>query len=104
MAKRKKPIGRTWTRRKRKINGKNRYVWVRRNENGDYETRMHKPEVHGIALAKHIHGQRKKRSKSMDTGRSHKKKIKPTDKALRSYKKRPGSADIKGIDTKRRRK
>lgn len=93
----KKKIGSTWSRRMRVINGKSRYVYVRKID-GKYQTRRHKPEVHGIALAKKIMAQRPKKSQKLDKARKHKKKIRPTDKALKGYKKRPGSADIKSID------
>lgn len=103
MGRKKKKIGRTWIRRKRRIKGKERYVYVRKID-GKYQTRMHKPEVHGRALALQIQGKRTPQAKSMDRARSHKKTIRPTDKALKSYKKRPGSADIKSIDTKKRKR
>ena len=97
----KKKIGRTWSRRHRKINGVGRYIWVRKI-GGKYETRAHKPEVHGIALAKKVMAQRPKESQKRDKQRSHKRKIRPTDKNIKSWKKRPGSADIKGdVDSKK---
>ncbi len=97
----KKKIGSTWSRRNRLINGKPRRIWVRKK--GDkYETRTHKPEVHGIALASKLMAQRPKKSQIRDKQRSHKKKVRPTDKNLKSWKKRPGSADIKGnVDSKK---
>lgn len=100
----KKIIGSTWSRRHRKINGKGRYIWVRKI-GGKYETRTHKPEVHGIALAKKVMAQRPKKSQKIDKQRAHKRKISPTDKNIKSWKKRPGSADIKGdVDSKKRKK
>lgn len=100
MAKKKK-IGSTWTRRRRKIKGKGRYVWVRKIA-GKYQTRRHKPEIHGIALASKLMAQRSKKSQKRDRERTHKRIISPTDKHLKSWKKRPGSAEIKGdVDTKR---
>ena len=100
----KQPIGSAWVRRRRKINGKGRYVYVRKI-GGEYQTRRHKPEVHGIALAKKIMAQRPKGSQKIDKQRSHKKEISPTDENLKSWKKRPGSADIKGdVDSKKRKK
>ena len=103
MGKRKK-IGSTWSRRDRLINGKPRRIWVRKID-GKYQTRTHKPEVHGIALAKKVMAQRPKESQIRDKQRAHKKKISPTDKNIKSWKKRPGSADIKGdVDSKKRKK
>ena len=100
MAKKKK-IGSTWSRRNRLINGKPRRIWVRKIA-GKYETRRHKPEVHGIALASKVMAQRPKKSQKMDKQRSHKKKVRPTDKNIKSWKKRPGSADIRGnVDSKK---
>ena len=100
----KQKIGSTWSRRDRLINGKPRRIWVRKKA-GKYETRAHKPEVHGIALAKKIMAQRPKGSQKIDKQRSHKKEISPTDENLKSWKKRPGSADIKGnVDSKKRKK
>jgi len=97
----KKRIGSTWSRRDRLINGEPRRVWVRKIA-GKYETRAHKPEVHGIALAKKVMAQRPKKSQIRDKQRSHKKKVRPTDKNIKSWKKRPGSADIKGdVDSKK---
>ena len=97
----KKKIGSTWSRRNRKINGKPRRIWVRKKD-GKYQTRRHKPEVHGIALASKLMAQRPKKSQIRDKQRSHKKIVSPTDKNLKSWKKRPGSADIKGdVDTKK---
>ena len=97
----KKRIGSTWSRRDRLINGKPRRIWVRKK--GDkYETRAHKPEVHGIALAKKVNAQRPKKSQKIDKQRAHKKNVRPTDKNIKSWKKRPGSADIKGdVDSKK---
>ena len=100
MGKRKK-IGSTWSRRDRLINGKPRRIWVRK-VGGKYETRTHKPEVHGIALASKLMAQRPKKSQIRDKQRSHKRIISPTDKNLKAWKKRPGSADIKGnVDSKK---
>ena len=100
MAKKKK-IGSTWSRRDRTIKGKPRRIWVRKIA-GKYETRTHKPEVHGIALASKVMAQRSKKSQKIDKQRSHKKKVKPTDKNIKSWKKRPGSADIRGnVDSKK---
>ena len=97
----KKKIGSTWSRRHRKINGKGRYIWVRK-VGGKYQTRTHQPEVHGIALASKLMAQRPKKSQIRDKQRAHKKKIRPTDKNLKAWKKRPGSADIIGdIDSKK---
>ncbi len=46
--------------------------------------------------------QRPKKSQIRDKQRSHKKIKRPTDKNLKSWKKRPGSADIRGnIDSKK---
>ena len=99
----KKKIGSTWSRRRRVIKGVGRYVWVRKI-GGKYQTRRHKPEIHGIALAKKIMAQRPKKSQKIDKQRVHKRKISPTDKNLKSWKKRPGSADIKGdVDTKNKK-
>ena len=100
MAKKKK-IGSTWSRRDRLINGKPRRIWARKIA-GKYETRSHKPEVHGIALAKKVMAQRPKKSQKIDKQRSHKKIVRPTDKNIKSWKKRPGSADIRGnVDSKK---
>lgn len=96
-----KKIGSTWSRRHRKINGKGRYIWVRKID-GKYQTRTNKPEVHGIALASKLMAQRPKKSQIRDKQRSHKRVISPTDKNLKAWKKRPGSADIKGdVDSKK---
>ncbi len=100
MAKKKK-IGSTWGRRNRLVNGHPRRVWVRKKD-GKYQTRKHKPEVHGIALASKLMAQRPKKAQIRDKQRSHKKIKRPTDKNLKSWKKRPGSADIRGnIDSKK---
>ena len=49
--------------------------------------------------------QRPKDSQKIDKQRAHKKTIRPTDKNIKSWKKRPGSADIKGdVDSKKRKK
>lgn len=61
----KKKIGSTWSRRDRTIKGKPRRVWVRKKD-GKYQTRTHKPEIHGIALAKKIMAQRPKKSQKRD--------------------------------------
>lgn len=96
-----KKIGSTWSRRDRLINGKPRRIWVRK-KGGKYETRRHKPEVHGIALASKVMAQRPKKAQKIDKQRSHKKKVRPTDKNIKSWKKRPGSADIRGdVDSKK---
>ena len=98
----KKKIGSTWSRRDRLINGKPRRIWVRKKD-GKYQTKIHKPEVHGIALAKKVMAQRPKGSQKIDKQRAHKRKIRPTDKNIKSWKKRPGSADIKGnVDSKKK--
>jgi len=98
---RKKKIGSTWSRRNRTIKGKPRRIYVRKIE-GKYQTRTHKPEIHGIALASKLMAQRPKKSQIRDKQRTHKRKISPTDKNLKSWKKRPGSADIKGnVDSKK---
>jgi len=100
MGKRKK-IGSTWSRRDRLINGKPRRIWVRKID-GKYQTRTHKPEVHGIASASKLMAQRPKKSQVRDKQRSNKKIISPTDKNLKAWKKHPGSADIKGnVDSKK---
>ena len=103
IAKREK-IGSTWSRRDRLINGKPRRIWVRKID-GKYQTRTHKPEIHGIALASKFMAQRPKKSQIRDKQRANKNIISPTDKNLKSWKKRPGSADIKGnVDSKKRKK
>ena len=100
----KKKIGKTWSRRHRNVKGKGRYVYVRKI-GGKYQTRRNKPEVHGIALAKKVMAQRPKDSQKIDKQRAHKRTIRPTDKNIKSWKKRPGSADIKGdVDSKKRKK
>jgi len=97
----KKKIGSTWSRRDRVIRGRPRRIWVRKIA-GKYQTKTKKPEVHGIALAKKLMAQRPKKSQIRDKQRSNKRIISPTDKNLKSWKKRPGSADIKGdVDTKK---
>lgn len=97
----KKEIGSTWSRRNRTIKGKPRRIYVRKID-GKYQTRTKKPEVHGIALASKLMAQRPKKSQRRDKQRSNKRIISPTDKNLKSWKKRPGSADIKGnIDSKK---
>lgn len=98
----KKKIGRTWSRRHRIINGVGRYIWVRKIA-GKYQTRRKKPEIHGRALAKKLMAQRPKKSQKRDKQRTHKKIIPYTDKALKAWKKRPGSADIKSIDSKEKK-
>ena len=101
MAKKKKKIGSTWSRRDRTIKGKPRRIYVRKKA-GKYETKTHKPEVHGIALASKLMAQRPKKSQIRDKQRTHKRIVSPTDKNLKAWKKRPGSADIKGdVDTKK---
>ena len=103
MAKKKK-IGSAWSRRNRTIKGKPRRMWVRKID-GKYQTRMKTPEVHGIALASKLMAQRPKKSQKIDKQRAHKKKIRPTDKNLKAWKKRPGSADVIGdIDSKKGQK
>ena len=100
MAKREK-IGSTWSRRDRLINGKPRRIWVRKID-GKYQTRTHKPEIHGIALASKLMAQRPKKSQIRDKQRTNKNIISPTDKNLKRWKKSPGSADIKGnVDSKK---
>ena len=97
----KKKIGSTWSRRNRTIKGKPRRIWVRKKE-GKYQTKTQKPEIHGIALASKFMAQRPKESQIRDKQRTHKKIVRPTDKNLKSWKKRPGSADIKGdVDSKK---
>ena len=46
--------------------------------------------------------QRPKKSQKIDKQRSHKKIVRPTDKNIKSWKKRPGYADIRGnVDSKK---
>ena len=98
----KKKIGSTWSRRDRTIKGKKRRIWVRKKE-GKYQTRTKKPEVHGIALASKLMAQRQKKSQIRDKQRTHKRIVSPTDKNLKSWKNRPGSADIKGdVDSRKK--
>jgi len=99
MAKKQK-IGRTWIRRSRKIDGKDKMVYVRKID-GKYQTRTHKPEVHGIALANKIHSQRPKKNQNLDEKRTNKDKRRPTDKNLKSFRKNAGAFDIKTVDTKK---
>ena len=100
----KQKIGSTWSRRDRLINGKPRRVWVRKIA-GKYQTRSHAPEIHGIASAKKIMAQRPKKSQEIDKQRAHSRNIRPTDENLKSWKKRPGSAYIKGdVDSKKGKK
>ena len=99
-----KEIGPIWSRRDRLINGKPRRIWVRKID-GKYQTRAHKPEVHGIALASKLMAQRPKKSQIKDKQRINKNVISPTDKNLKRWKKRPGSADIKGdVDSKKKKR
>lgn len=95
-----KKIGPTWVRRKRKIRGKTRYVYVRK-VNGKYQMRMHPPEIHGIALANKVFGAKSEKTKRIDRSRANKNLIRPTDKNIKRYRKSTGSADIKTVDSKR---
>ena len=95
---RKRIIRKTWTRRRRLINGRYRFVWVRRLPDGTYETRMTRPEIHGMARAKQIHARRKIHAKAVDKGKKAKDRRPPTDENLRKYGKKPGTFDIKAKD------
>jgi len=94
----KQPIGSTWIRRRRKIRGRMRYIYIRK-VNGKYQIKMNRPEIHGIALANKVFGAKSKKSKKIDKSRSNKNLIRPTDKNIRRYRKSTGTADIKTVDT-----
>jgi hypothetical protein len=80
------------------------YQWVRKDASGRMFIRRTKPRAYGIARAKQIHAQRPKSEQLNDEARRNKRTVRATEKNLKTFKKRPGSMDIKGVDSKRSKK
>ena len=113
--------GGPWVRRHYIEEGKGKYIWERKLKTGKKikssknpnvwtssdkkeQVSRKKPQLHGIAKAKRINARRSKQSQKNDASRQNKNIKRATDKNLKAFKKRPGSMDIKGIDTKKRKK
>ena len=98
------PITSKWTIRKISISGKERDVLIRKRD-GKREVRViddkRMSPIISFTEAKKIHRKRSQRAKTIDNSQSNKKIKGFADK---SWVKNPGRTDVKGIDTKKRKK
>ena len=98
------PLTEEWTIRSAIISGKKRDVLIRKID-GKKKRRMiidnRMSATISLKEAKKSHQSRKPRAKRMDLSLQHTKQKERPDKA---WKKRPGRSDVKGIDSRKKKK